>query len=237
MRKLRRTVKWPTNSWPFAPTHFLLQYGVRKFEEHLIVGMELVGILGWEMQSDWWRKQPVQNSGEKGYSEVGGRILGEKVLIISYHACYITGPLEYPRFHNAQRNRFGRIVEPSSRFRLVITTSKNNAWIVAQGIRSRSGEEGNLWEETRTLFKTHAGCIGKRKSDQKRPSTAAMIGESFGKKCKHFGIAWADVVFRRSMRVPDVLRGLKFHVGIKSLVHIPRLPKCKPPKPKKRRRV
>lgn len=120
---------------------------------------------------------------------------------------------------------------------MVISTSKNNVWIVAQAVRNRPGEDGTLWRDVRTLFRTSAGNIGVRKREQQLEKTSTSIGEAFGKKCKRFGINLADVVFRKSMRVPAVLRGLKQRVEIKSLTHIPRLPKGKPPRRKKRRRV
>lgn len=147
------------------------------------------------------------------------------------------GPLGYPPFHNAQRNRFGRIVEPTCNYHLIITTSKNNVWIIAQAVRPQPGEEGNLSTDARTLFKTCAGFVGIRNSAKQRESSAFTIGESFGKKCKRFGIVWADVRFRQSMRITAVLRGLKMNVGIKSLTHVPRLPRGKPTKRRKRRRL
>lgn len=136
-----------------------------------------------------------------------------------------------------QRSRFNRICEPTSDFRIVITTSKNNVWMTAQAVRKRAGEEGSLWRHVRTLFKTNAGCVGIRKCRQQRKTTPFTIGHVFGRKCKRFGIAWADVVYRQAMRIPEALNGLKINVGIKSITHIPRLPKGLPPRRRKRRRI
>lgn len=145
--------------------------------------------------------------------------------------------LQLPPFHSIQRNRFNRIVEPTAQFRLVITPSKNNVWITAQATRPRPGDEPNLWRLTKTLFETYAGNIGIRKRAQQRSATAYALGVQMGRKCKRFGITWVDVVFRRGMRVAMVLRGLKQHVKLKSITHIPSAAPCGKRKVRNRRRV
>lgn len=128
-------------------------------------------------------------------------------------------------------------MEPTAQYRLVITPSKNNVWITAQSVRARPGDEPDLWRITRTLFETHAGNIGVRKRAQQRPSTAYSLGVQMGKRCKVFGIAWVDVVFRRGMRVAMVIRGLKKHLKLKSITYIPPVGCSTGRKVRRRRRV
>lgn len=84
------------------------------------------------------------------------------------------------------------------------------------------------------------GNVGYRKQAQQDPQCAYRIGQNIARKCKRLGISQVEVKFRRIMRVNQVLQAFVAHgLGVSSITHEPRLPKCgqNATKPRKRRRV
>ncbi|PHJ19355.1 ribosomal protein s11 [Cystoisospora suis] len=135
-----------------------------------------------------------------------------------------------PEFHHVDRNRNGHIIEPTDKFQVVLTTSKNN--VHAQVV--------NKSRAYRTIFGSFAGNVGYRKQAQQDPQCAYRIGQNIARKCKRLGISQVEVKFRRIMRVNQVLQAFLAHgLGVSSITHEPRLPKCgqNATKPRKRRRV
>ncbi|EAN33424.1 Ribosomal protein S11 family protein [Theileria parva strain Muguga] len=135
-----------------------------------------------------------------------------------------------PEFHNVDLDRNGLIIEPTDRFMLVLTTSKNN--VHAQLV--------NRSKNYRTVFGSFAGNVGYRKKMQQTDKCAYRIGENIARKCKRLGIFAVDVKFRRIARVENVLQA--FHaigLQVSQLIHEPRLPKTgvNSVRPRRRRRV
>lgn len=135
-----------------------------------------------------------------------------------------------PEFHHIDRNKNGHIIEPTDKFQVVMTTSKNNVHVQVLN-KSRS---------YRTIFGSFAGNVGYRKRAQQEPRCAYRIGQNIARKCRRLGICQVDVKFRRIMRVEQLLQAFAAHgLGVTSITHEPRLPKCgqNSTKPRKRRRV
>jgi len=133
-----------------------------------------------------------------------------------------------PEFHNIDRNKNGHIIEPTDTFRIVITSSKNNCWIMVQ----------NMARDYRTVFGSHAGNVGIRKCKQMEPEATYRIAQNIARKCKRLGVTHAEVRFRRLMKVDVCLQAFQAHgLNVSSLTHVPLLPKTRQPKPRERRRV
>ncbi|XP_954536.1 30s ribosomal protein s11, putative [Theileria annulata] len=135
-----------------------------------------------------------------------------------------------PEFHNVDLDRNGLIIEPTDRFMLVLTTSKNN--VHAQLV--------NRSKNYKTVFGSFAGNVGYRKKMQQTDKCAYRIGENIARKCKRLGIFAVDVKFRRIARVENVLQA--FHalgLQVSQLIHESRLPKTgvNSVRPRRRRRV
>nr|PVC54231.1 30S ribosomal protein S11 [Theileria orientalis] len=135
-----------------------------------------------------------------------------------------------PEFHNVDLDKNGYIIEPTDKFMLVLTTSKNN--VHAQLV--------NRSKNYKTIFGSFAGNVGYKKKLQQTEKCAYRIGENIARKCKRLGVFAVDVKFRRLMRVETVLQALQ-SVGLQvgQLIHEPRLPKTgiNSVRPRKRRRV
>ncbi|UVC49373.1 30S ribosomal protein S11 [Theileria orientalis] len=135
-----------------------------------------------------------------------------------------------PEFHNVDLDKNGYIIEPTDKFMLVLTTSKNN--VHAQLV--------NRSKNYKTVFGSFAGNVGYKKKLQQTEKCAYRIGENIARKCKRLGVFAVDVKFRRIMRVETVLQALQ-SIGLQvgQLIHEPRLPKTgiNSVRPRKRRRV
>ncbi|PFH38673.1 putative ribosomal protein S11 [Besnoitia besnoiti] len=135
-----------------------------------------------------------------------------------------------PEFHHVDRNKNGHIIEPTDKFQVVITTSKNN--VHAQVV--------NKSRAYRTIFGSFAGNVGIRKQAQQGSQCAYRIGQNIARKCRRLGISQVEIKFRRIMRVNQLLQAFTAHgLGVTAIAHEPRLPKCgqNATKPRKRRRV
>lgn len=135
-----------------------------------------------------------------------------------------------PEFHHVDRNKNGHIIEPTDKFQVVITTSKNN--VHAQVV--------NKSRAYRTIFGSFAGNVGIRKQAQQDTQCAYRIGQNIARKCRRLGISQVEIKFRRIMRVNQLLQAFTAHgLGVTAIAHEPRLPKCgqNATKPRKRRRV
>ncbi|EPR64093.1 putative ribosomal protein S11 [Toxoplasma gondii GAB2-2007-GAL-DOM2] len=135
-----------------------------------------------------------------------------------------------PEFHHVDRNKNGHIIEPTDKFQVVITTSKNN--VHAQVV--------NKSRAYRTIFGSFAGNVGIRKQAQQGTQCAYRIGQNIARKCRRLGISQVEIKFRRIMRVNQLLQAFTAHgLGVTAIAHEPRLPKCgqNATKPRKRRRV
>ncbi|CAD7925306.1 unnamed protein product [Amoebophrya sp. A120] len=133
-----------------------------------------------------------------------------------------------PEFHNVDLDRHGRICEPTDVFEIVITTSKNNVWIVVN----------NKAREGRTVFSSHAGNVGLRKSGRRTIDAAHRIASNIARKCKRLGVSVCEVRFRWLMKVEAILQAFQAQgLHITRVTHVPRLPKGDPHKCRKRRRV
>eukprot|EP00386_Alphamonas_edax_P013713 GDKI01042295.1.p1 GENE.GDKI01042295.1~~GDKI01042295.1.p1 ORF type:complete len:165 (+),score=29.77 GDKI01042295.1:88-582(+) len=133
-----------------------------------------------------------------------------------------------PEFHNIVRNSNGHIIEPTDKFLVIITSSKNNCHIIVQ----------NKTRDYRTLFYSNAGNVGYRKTAQQTPQATYRIAQNIARKCKRLGITHADVRFRRLARVETCLQAFQAHsLNVTALIHEPKLPKGRLHKPRKRRRV
>jgi len=133
-----------------------------------------------------------------------------------------------PEFHNIDRNQHGRIFEPTDTFEVVISSSKNNCWVVVNN-------KGRGW---RTAFVSHAGNIGQRKADRKLPSCTYRIAQNIARKLKRMGVSCCEVRCRYLLKVEICLQAFQAHgLQVTKISHVPRLPKGKPTKARKRRRV
>lgn len=133
-----------------------------------------------------------------------------------------------PEFHHIDLNRNGRIFEPTDTFEVVISSSKNNCWVTVNN-------KGRGW---RTAFVSHAGNIGQRKADRRLPSTTYRIGQNIARKLKRMGVSCCEVRCRYLMKVEICLQAFQAHgLLVTKITHVPRLPKGKPTKARKRRRV
>jgi len=133
-----------------------------------------------------------------------------------------------PEFHNIDRNKNDRIIEPTDRFRVRITSSKNNCWINVQ----------NCSRDYRIVMTSHGGNVGIRGAAKQLPASAYRIAQNIARKCRRLGITHADCIFRRVTKVDQCLQAFQAHgLTITSLVHAPHLPKGSINKPRKRRRV
>ncbi|AFZ80400.1 40S ribosomal protein S11, putative [Theileria equi strain WA] len=135
-----------------------------------------------------------------------------------------------PEFHNVDRDRHGFIIEPTDKFMLVLTTSKNN--VHAQLV--------NRSKNYKTVFGSFAGNVGINKHAQKTEKCAYRIGENIARKCKRLGVYAVDIKFRRIARVETVLQALQaIGLQVGQLIHEPRLPKTgiNSVRPRRRRRV
>lgn len=133
-----------------------------------------------------------------------------------------------PEFHHIDLNRNGRIFEPTDTFEVVISSSKNNCWVTVNN-------KGRGW---RTAFVSHAGNIGQRKADRKLPSTTYRIAQNIARKLKRMGVSCCEVRCRYLMKVEICLQAFQAHgLLVTKITHVPRLPKGKPTKARKRRRV
>ncbi|CAE7868728.1 unnamed protein product [Symbiodinium microadriaticum] len=133
-----------------------------------------------------------------------------------------------PEFHNVDRNRYGRIFEPWHSFEIVITSSKNNCWVV---VKNKS------WRH-RTVIRSHAGNVGYRGALKKSEAATYAIGLNIAKKLRRLGVTCAEVHFRKLMKVETCLQAFQ-NVGLQitKLTHMPRTPIGNPHKPRKKRRV
>jgi ribosomal protein S11 len=133
-----------------------------------------------------------------------------------------------PEFHNVDKNRNGRLVEPSDTFEIIITGSKNNCWMTVL----------NRGRKYRTVFQSNCGNVGIRDAKARGPRAAYRVAENVARKLKRLGVTAAEVRFRKLMKVDVCLQA--FHsmgLNVTKLTHEPRLPKGKPNRVKKRRRV
>ena len=135
---------------------------------------------------------------------------------------------ERPEFHNIDRNRNGRIFEPTNLFEVVISSSKNNCWMTVL----------NRGRKRRTVFHSNCGNVGIRDAKARSPKSAYRVAENVARKLKRLGVGCAEVRFRKLMKVDMCLQAFQ-GLGLKvtRLTHEPRLPKGKPNRVKKRRRV
>lgn len=135
---------------------------------------------------------------------------------------------EKTEFHNVDRNRNGRIFEPTDTFEVVISSSKNNCWMTVNN-RGRKG---------RTVFTSNCGNVGIRDAKARSPRSAYRVAENVARKLKRLGVSCADVRFRKLMKVDMCLQAFQgLGLNVTRLTHEPRLPKGKPNRVKKRRRV
>lgn len=133
-----------------------------------------------------------------------------------------------PEFHNIDLNQHGRVFEPWHTFEIVITSSKNNCWVTVK----------NKGRQYRTTFQSQAGNVGFRKAMRKTEACTHRVGLNIARKLKRLGVKFAEVTFRKIMKVETCLQAFQ-SVGLQvtRLTHQPRLPKGCPPKPRKQRRV
>jgi len=133
-----------------------------------------------------------------------------------------------PEFHNMDRNRNGRIFEPTNPFEVVISSSKNNCWMTV----INKGRKG------RTVFQSNCGNVGIRDAKARSPRSAYRVAENVARKLKRLGVGCASVRFRKLMKVDMCLQAFQgLGLNVTKLTHEPRLPKGKPNRIKKRRRV
>ncbi|CAD7969811.1 unnamed protein product [Amoebophrya sp. A25] len=133
-----------------------------------------------------------------------------------------------PEFHNIDLDRHGRIFEPTDVFEIVITSSKNNLWIAVV----------NKARENRTVFTSHAGNVGLRKSARRAADAAHRVAQNIARKCKRLGVTVCEVRFRWLQKMEIVLQAFQAHnLRVTRVTHLPRLPKGDPHKCRKRRRV
>ena len=133
-----------------------------------------------------------------------------------------------PEFHNVDRNRNGRIFEPTNRFEVVISSSKNNCWMTVL----------NRGRKSRTVFSSNCGNVGIRDAKARSPKSAYRVAENVARKLKRLGVSCADVRFRKLMKIDVCLQAFQgLGLNVTRLTHEPRLPKGKPNRVKKRRRV
>ncbi|KAK2197173.1 bifunctional Ribosomal protein S11/Ribosomal protein S11 superfamily [Babesia duncani] len=135
-----------------------------------------------------------------------------------------------PEFHNVDRDMHGLIIQPTDRFMVVLTTSKNN--VHAQLVNRSKGYK--------TIFGSFAGNVGFNKKSQQTERCAYRIGENVARKCKRLGVYAVDVKFRRIARVETVLQAFQaIGLQVGQLIHEPRLPKTgiNSVRPRRRRRV
>jgi len=131
-------------------------------------------------------------------------------------------------FHNIDRNRNGRIFEPSDLFEIVISSSKNNCWMSVL----------NRGRKSRTVFTSNCGNVGIRDAKARSPRSAYRVAENVARKLKRLGVSCASVRFRKLMKVDMCLQAFQgLGLNVTKLTHEPRLPKGKPNRVKKRRRV
>lgn len=133
-----------------------------------------------------------------------------------------------PEFHNIDKNRNGRIFEPNNLFEVVITGSKNNCWMTVL----------NKGRKRRAVFTSNCGNVGIRDAKARSPKSAYRVAENVARKLKRLGVGCADVKFRKLMKVDMCLQAFQgLGLNVTRLTHVPRLPKGKPNRVKKRRRV
>lgn len=131
-------------------------------------------------------------------------------------------------FHNIDRNRHGRIFEPWHNFEIVVSSSKNNCWIVVR----------NKGWKYRPVIVSHAGNVGYRKGAKKHEPATYRIAENIARKLRRLGVVCAEVTFRKIMKVETCLQAFQAAgLQVTRLTHQPRLPHGDPSKPKKPRRV
>lgn len=135
---------------------------------------------------------------------------------------------EKPEFHNIDKNRNGRIFEPTNPFEVVISSSKNNCWMTVL----------NRGRKYRTVFTSNCGNVGIRDAKARSPRSAYRVAENVARKLKRMGVSCASVRFRKLMKVDMCLQAFQgLGLQVTKLTHEPRLPKGKPNRVKKRRRV
>ena len=133
-----------------------------------------------------------------------------------------------PEFHNIDRNRNGRLLEPTDSFEVVISSSKNNCWMTVL----------NRGRKSRTVFTSNCGNVGIRDAKARSPRSAYRVAENVARKLKRLGVSCASVRFRKLMKVDMCLQAFQgLGLNVTKLTHEPRLPKGKPNRIKKRRRV
>ena len=133
-----------------------------------------------------------------------------------------------PEFHNVDRNRNGRIFEPTNPFEVVISSSKNNCWMTVLN----KGRKG------RAVFASNCGNVGIRDATARSPRSAYRVAENVARKLKRLGVTSTQVRFRKLMKVDMCLQAFQgLGLNVTKLTHEPRLPKGKPNRVKKRRRV
>lgn len=133
-----------------------------------------------------------------------------------------------PEFHNVDTNRNGRIFEPTNPFEIVISSSKNNCWMTVL----------NKGRKSRTVFTSNCGNVGIRDAKARSPKSAYRVAENVARKLKRLGVSCASVRFRKLMKVDMCLQAFQgLGLNVTKLTHEPRLPKGKPNRVKKRRRV
>ena len=133
-----------------------------------------------------------------------------------------------PEFHNVDRNRNGRIFEPTNPFEVVISSSKNNCWMTVLN----KGRRG------RAVFASNCGNVGIRDATARSPRSAYRVAENVARKLKRLGVRSTQVRFRKLMKVDMCLQAFQgLGLNVTKLTHEPRLPKGKPNRVKKRRRV
>jgi ribosomal protein S11 len=131
-------------------------------------------------------------------------------------------------FHNIDRNRNGRVFEPTDPFEVVISSSKNNCWMSVL----------NKGRKSRTVFTSNCGNVGIRDAKARSPRSAYRVAENVARKLKRLGVTCASVRFRKLMKVDMCLQAFQgLGLNVTKLTHEPRLPKGKPNRVKKRRRV
>mmetsp|Transcript_11207 Transcript_11207/g.20446 ORF Transcript_11207/g.20446 Transcript_11207/m.20446 type:complete len:221 (+) Transcript_11207:81-743(+) len=133
-----------------------------------------------------------------------------------------------PEFHNADKNKSGRLFEPWHTFEVIITSSKNNCQII---VKNKS------WGQ-RVVFMSYGGNVGWRKGLRKTEPATYRVALNIARKLKRLGVSSAEVTFRRILKVETCLQAFQ-SVGLQvtRLLHRPRLPKGPEGKPKKQRRV
>ena len=104
-----------------------------------------------------------------------------------------------PEFHNIDRNRNGRIFEPTNRFEVVISSSKNNCWMTVL----------NRGRKSRTVFSSNCGNVGIRDAKARSPKSAYRVAENVARKLKRLGVSCADVRFRKLMKVDMCLQAFQ----------------------------